>query len=179
MSKPFWDLDEKNNYVQVPSLLYKTKYNIIVAYRNKAKTVEIFTYIDNLIRKLSRAIKYRLKNMTPRLRAGFKIFTDIHPLKHKLFELPIESMFRGLNKPKYVHLNYDITPVGKDGRLRARERFVFFKIRNVNGKFLSVPEITELVIHEISHTAANHVKWRDDDHNSDYYAYYNYLMNLV
>lgn len=177
MNKPFWDLEEIRNYKAVNSLLYKSKYNIVSHYKNKGKAIVIFTMIDNFIRRCVSSIRKHFNSIPSNLKDGFKVFLDIHPNKHRLFELPVNSQFIGLNKPKNIAINNRLPSVGKDGLLKANSRNIFIKIRNNNGTFMPIDNIFETVIHELVHTAANHVKWRNNDHGYDFYLYYSFLKN--
>lgn len=177
--KPMWDVEEVKDYIVVDSLIYKTKYNIIAQYKNKKHAVIILSMVDKLIRQIVNTVKRNFNSIPKELKGGFKVFLDIHPNKQELFELPINSIFIGLNKPKNVKPNDRLPSVGKDGLLKAKKRYIFLKLRNNNGTFIDLDDIAETVIHEIVHTVANHVIWRDDDHGPDYKAYYNYLKSLI
>jgi hypothetical protein len=64
-------------------------------------------------------------------------------------------------------------PVGPDQNMRCGYRDIFLK-RNAKG-----PELRELIIHELSHTGANHNRWRDDDHGEDFQKVYNLIENIA
>ena len=80
--------------------------------------------------------------------------------------------FEGLNKPKNVHLTNEIE-IGPDKNLRAQYRIIFLTLRK-NGKLLSINALKSLIAHELTHTALNHVLWRDDDHGPEFK-----LMNKI
>jgi len=82
--------------------------------------------------------------------------------------------FEGLNKPKFVVKTNKI-PVGEDGKLRAKHRRIFLNLRKENGRLKTLKELRNLIAHEITHTAMNHVRWRDDDHDEKF-NYYNKLI---
>ena len=45
--------------------------------------------------------------------------------------------------------------------------------------FKNINDLKPLIAHELTHTAMNHVRWRDDDHDSEFNYYYNkILLNL-
>jgi hypothetical protein len=73
-------------------------------------------------------------------------------------------LFEGLNKPKKIYAKQNAIPIGKDGILRATHRVIFLTIRNNTGNIKQIKNILPLLSHELTHTALNHVKWRDDDH---------------
>jgi hypothetical protein len=82
--------------------------------------------------------------------------------------------FEGLNKPKYVHLTNEIE-IGPDKQLRARYRIIFLTLRK-NGKLQTINSLKELIAHELTHTALNHVLWRDDDHGPGFKLMYNIIL---
>lgn len=73
-------------------------------------------------------------------------------------EIPPNTGFKGLNKPKQRTILNNHPHVGKDKNLRSIWRHIFFKL----------PANMSLVLHEIAHTAANHNQWRPDDHGDDF-----------
>ena len=82
--------------------------------------------------------------------------------------MPLKNAgFYGLNKPKNVHKT-NKPPIGKDKNLRPSYRVVMLTIRNSNGTVESCTKFLKLLIHELSHTLANHVTWREDDHGKDF-----------
>lgn len=91
-----------------------------------------------------------------------KLFTET---EHVFYELERNTSFDGVNKPKNVHNckrnNIDI--VGKDGSLRAHVRHVMLVLE---GK--DCARLKDLYVHEISHTLANHVLFRINDHGKDF-----------
>ena len=58
--------------------------------------------------------------------------------------------------------------MGKDSNLRATYRVIFLTIRNKNKKLKKITSILPLLSHELTHTALNHVRWRDDDHGEHF-----------
>jgi hypothetical protein len=80
--------------------------------------------------------------------------------RYLLSEIPKDTMWSGLNKPKMRYIEKDGAFIGPDQAQRALYRDVFL---NLNDKSLE-----KLVIHEISHTMANHVNYRPDDHKKDF-----------
>ena len=85
--------------------------------------------------------------------------------------------FDGLNKPKNVYTSSE-EKIGKDGILRAEYRLIFLKLKN-NGKMSSLNELKPLIAHELAHTAANHVTWRDDDHGNVFNKNYNIIYKHI
>jgi len=82
--------------------------------------------------------------------------------RYLLSEIPKNSEFNGLNKPKARYKDSRLFPVGKDGIGRALYRDIFL---NLN---LSDSGLKNLVIHELSHSMANHIIFRPNDHHADF-----------
>lgn len=76
-----------------------------------------------------------------------------------LGEIPKFTGFQGINKPRMRVLT-DLPPVGKDGQGRALYRHIFLN--------LDANELDDLIIHELAHSMANHIQWRNDDHHADF-----------
>jgi hypothetical protein len=84
-----------------------------------------------------------------------------HPVsRYLLSEMPHNTNFNGLNKPKMRYLDNDSPPIGKDKQLRALYRDIFID--------LDSRKLKELIIHELAHSMCNHVNWRPDDHGEDF-----------
>lgn len=83
-------------------------------------------------------------------------------------EIPKGTKFRGINKPMERYLS-DEPPIGKDRNLRSKFRQIYFD--------LGTKDLRSLVIHELAHTAANHQRWRIDDHGVDFKKYESAIRN--
>ena len=90
-------------------------------------------------------------------------------------EMPLSSPFKGLNKPMERYINEHAPLIGKDENLRSKWRHVFLKISNDYKTLDQDIPLTNLVIHELAHTAANHQQWRNDDHGEDFKLYENII----
>ena len=90
-------------------------------------------------------------------------------------EMPHSSPFRGLNKPMERYINEHAPLIGKDENLRSKWRHVFLKLSNDYKTLDQDIPLTNLVIHELAHTAANHQQWRNDDHGEDFKLYENII----
>jgi hypothetical protein len=82
--------------------------------------------------------------------------------RYLLSEIPKSTLFSGLNKPKMRYKTSQEPFVGKDGSGRALYRDVFLDLNQ------SDSSLKKLVIHELAHTAANHIFFRPDDHHADF-----------
>ena len=160
---PFWDFDENKNYVSIAR--YKVL-NLPDAY-DAAKllySIDIFVHekINNL-KKIVNNFNIEVRNKlellinTPYLFQEMQISTKNCPVN-----------FDGLNKPKNIKEIKNAPSIGKDGKLRAERRLIFLQLRDRNGNLKNLQQLESLVIHEITHTACNHVRWRDDDHGNDF-----------
>lgn len=83
-------------------------------------------------------------------------------------EIPRGTTFRGINKPMERYLSGE-PEIGKDKNLRSKYRQVYFD--------LGTRDLRSLVIHELAHTAANHQRWRMDDHGADFRRYETIIRN--
>ena len=90
-------------------------------------------------------------------------------------EMPLSSPFKGLNKPMERYINEHAPLIGKDENLRSKWRHVFLKLSNDYKTLDQDIPLTNLVIHELAHTAANHQQWRNDDHGEDFKLYENII----
>ena len=177
MPRPMWDLEENKGY-----LTYNyngTEINILKKQLTPDKSLQIMMKINDFIIKLSNYMKREFNNLPSNIKNGAILFITIHPRKHKLFEIEPGNQFYGLNKPKFVETNKYLPSVGKDGLLKARNRYLFFQLRNKNGTFKKDIELEQIVVHELAHTMANHVSWRDDDHKLDFIRCYNFLNKII
>lgn len=158
----------------------------------RAKVSNIANYLHNNIDKYP-----------PNTRDGIRLFIGIHgemPIdnireisdeqysyigKHYLHngtasnivysQMPPNTPFRGLNKPKERYINPKAPKIGKDENLRSKYRHIFLKLENNNYPLEKDKNLKNLVIHEIAHTAANHQRWRNDDHGQDFKLYQDIL----
>lgn len=159
--EPDWDFDESGAYY---SILYRDRFPYKVLNTHNPKTKKLVA--DKL---------HRMRLIIDRLVGDIKksgmrsdcvdVFLDIHTDNYLLSEIRKDTGFSGLNKPREV-IKTNLPPVGPDKNLRASWRDVFLTINT------KTPNITkeelELLVHEIAHTMANHVTWRDDDHGRDF-----------
>ena len=90
-------------------------------------------------------------------------------------EMPLSSPFKGLNKPMERYINEHAPLIGKDENLRSKWRHVFLKLSDDYKTLDQDIPLTNLVIHELAHTAANHQQWRNDDHGEDFKLYENII----
>ena len=163
MTKPFWDINE--DHIIIDGVRVK---NIE---RGLQSAVRDMKYLQTLFNYLSDTSKnyYVYGNLTKYELGGLKLFIDT---PHVLMEIdPHDDQFNGLNKPKNVR-RHNVKPHGTDGNLRADKKCVMFRVRDQNmNRMHSTESLTMLFIHEMSHTMANHVRWRPDDHGEDFKIY--------
>src|SRR6185369_14787197 len=82
--------------------------------------------------------------------------------RYLLSEIPKGTNFSGLNKPKMRYRDKRLPPVGKDSNGRALYRDIFLDLNRSNAS------LKNLIIHELSHSMANHIMYRPDDHHADF-----------
>ena len=163
--KEFWDFDENKNYTIVN--INGKKFKVLNVYNNYNQAAEILNYIYMIIYNICQYLQININRYSKSDQKYINCFCEIHPFNYLLSEMQLNTSFNGLNKPKNVKV-YSNEKIGKDGNLRAQYRDVFLTLRDSNGNFNDFNTIMELVIHEISHSMCNHVKWRDDDHGKDF-----------
>lgn len=159
-----WDFDENKNYIKVGE--YK-----VLNLPDAEKASDLLNDIDALILKALVSIEIREKR-TPEI--NILLNTPYFLQEMQLLKDQGSIKFEGLNKPKDVVKTNKI-PVGEDGNLRANYRRIFLNLRKKNGTLKTLEELKNLIAHEITHTALNHVRWRDDDHDEKF-KFYNRLI---
>ena len=82
--------------------------------------------------------------------------------RYLLSEIPKGTPFDGINKPRMRYIDNMVNPIGKDGCSRPMYRHIFLNLD------LSDKKIDKLLIHELSHTMANHNQFRNNDHHADF-----------
>ena len=160
--KPFWDLDENGKRVRKGGYTFVVNRDI----PNEKKTVDRLHDAKKVELSLKNTMREELKKSRGgKFKKHMKHFIET---QHRFFEMPLKNAgFYGLNKPKNVHKT-NKPPIGKDKNLRPSYRVVMLTIRNSNGTVESCTKFLKLLIHELSHTLANHVTWREDDHGKDF-----------
>jgi hypothetical protein len=160
--KPFWDLDENGKRVRKGGYTFVVNRDI----PNEKKTVDRLHDAKKVELRLKNTMREELKKgRGGKFKKHMKHFVET---QHRFFEMPLKNAgFYGLNKPKNVHKT-NKPPIGKDKNLRPSYRVVMLTIRNSNGTVESCTKFLKLLIHELSHTLANHVTWREDDHGKDF-----------
>lgn len=159
-----WDFDENKNYIKVGN--YK-----VLNLKDADKASKLLNDIDILLLRTLISIQFKEKRtpelnillQTPYLLQEMQLIKDQGTIK-----------FDGLNKPKEVKRTQEVR-VGEDGKLRAKYRKIFLTLRNENGKLKTLKQLKSLIAHELTHTALNHVRWREDDHDEKF-NFYNKLI---
>jgi hypothetical protein len=160
-----WDFDENINYVNINGFK-------VLKFRDAYKASLLLRRIKNLILRCFESIKVN-EMITPEIE--LLITTPFILQEMQLKKDQLIYKFEGLNKPKNVRLtNQD--EIGPDKNLRAGYRHIFLELRNYNGKLKTIDSLKPLIAHELTHTALNHVRWRDDDHDKNFMLYYNIVL---
>lgn len=177
MTRDKWDFKETK---QIYKTVYIDGYPYKILRSRRVHKQELVAQKLHKLRKLNDQI---IKNMDKRKLKSPNI--DIYKYIHKekngksnylLSEMKLNTGFEGMNKPRSIVFT-NKPHVGPDGKRRAEWRDVFLKLDT------RTPDITqhelELFIHELAHTGANHIRWRDDDHGEDFTSFENLLKSLL
>ena len=160
-----WDFDETINYVNINGFK-------VLDFPDATNASVLLRRIKNLILRCFESIKFN-EMITPELEVLLTTPFILQEMQLKKDQLVYK--FEGLNKPKNVRLtNKD--EIGPDKNLRASYRHIFLTLRNSNGKLKTIELLKPLIAHELTHTALNHVRWRDDDHDKNFMLYYNIIL---
>ena len=178
--REFWDFDENINYITIQKNNYY--YKVLEKYNDNSICAELLYNITIFINKISKYIDKNYNNIinnskNPLIKKYLDCFLLIHPNNYLLSEMQLNTIFNGLNKPKELYICN--SELGPDKNLRAAYRHIFLSLRKNNGEFKNINNITNLVIHEITHTMCNHVTWRDDNHYDDFKYCENLLKNII
>ena len=160
-----WDFNENKNYINING------YKVLNTIDSKKASI--------LLKRIEQFI-YKLLN---KLINFEKITPEIHLLLTTPFyiqEMQIEKdqgsiKFLGLNKPKNVKKTNKLK-IGLDGNKRAEYRLIFLTLRDDRGELKSLNSLKPLIIHELVHTALNHVTWKDDNHGEEFKNFEKILM---
>jgi hypothetical protein len=159
-----WDFNEIKNYKLVDG--YK-----VLDLPDAKKASKLLNEINKLILEAFISIELT-PNKTPEI--VLLLNTPFYLQEMQLIKDQGEIKFDGLNKPKEVHPT-GMKKIGEDGNLRAKHRRIFLTLRDNNGKLKNLENLKPLIIHELAHTALNHVTWRDDDHPKKFYRYFDII----
>lgn len=163
-----WDFDEnvlKKYKIGIYDYLCRNN-------ENAQKLLEIRKKIDKLCENI-----YKHRVFWPiEQKHNIELFLEIHKAafceelppnfikgvtsRYLISEIPKNLIFDGLNKPKLRYKEIGAPKIGKDGSSRALYRHIFLD--------LNKKELDNLIIHELSHTMANHIMFREDDHHDDF-----------
>ena len=187
--KEFWDLDESKGFVNAvgpDGIEYK-----VLGYGSDEDTQKAADILAKVRKDVNTLLIYiynnpELWNNKPIAFGIFHTF-DIHipcwqtcmngdiNKEGKLFNYqvmtPNEYGIIGLNKPKKIvtipvvignkQIDYEI----------AEKRSIFLTLRN-GKRFNNYSTILDLVIHELTHTTCNDVRWKKDNHMPPYQSYH-------
>ena len=152
--KEFWDFDENVNFSMVKG------YKVLNIYPDTTSAAKLLNDLKFITYRSFMSI-HAIENVTPEIELLLKTPFRLQEMQLEKFQ---KVFFEGLNKPKGVRTKRTAQNLGKDGKLRATHRVIFLTIRHKNGKLKKIESILPLLSHELTHTALNHVRWRDDDH---------------
>jgi hypothetical protein len=177
MEKPFWDFDENKNYVEYK--LCGEKFKVLKRYPDSLRAAILLSNIKNFMIVLITSIGNK-EPIPAKLvdRISVLLSTRFHVQEIQL-DTPEEPVkFEGLNKPKNI-ISTNEVGVGPDGKLRAKNRLIFLKLRWNSGKLKNLDQLYNLIIHELTHTACNHVTYREaGNHAEDFKECEKYLREV-
>ena len=157
--KEFCDFDENINFSNVNG------YKVINVYSDTVAAAKILNDLKFIVYRAFMSI-YEKEKPTPEML--LLLNTPFRLQEMQLEQFQGNVLFEGLNKPKGVHTKKFASKMGKDSNLRATYRVIFLTIRNKNKKLKKITSILPLLSHELTHTALNNVRWRDDDHGEHF-----------
>ena len=165
-----WDLTENDLHkIILDGYLYKVRHpdNVFVLHHIRQEMNRLCKYLNN-----------HIKDYEKHTREMINLFLDIHyhngGKRYILSEMTQNSKgFDGMNKPRFRFIDLNAPSIGLDGQLRPSYRDIFIKI--------DIPknELKNLILHEISHTFANHCRFRWDDHGPDFKFCEDILKNVA
>jgi len=163
-----WDFNENKNFITIFGIK-------VLNYPDAIKATLLLQKIYFLIFRCFNSI---LKHEMITQEVELLINTPFILQEMQLKKDQLLVKFDGLNKPKNVHVTNEIN-IGPDKNLRAEYRIIFLTLRE-NGKLKNIKSLRSLIAHELTHTALNHVQWRDDDHGKEFKIMYDIILrNLV
>ena len=162
--RELWDFDENKNYIYI--LGFK-----VLNYPDAIKAAHLLQSVKGLIFNCFMSI-LRNEMITPEVELLVNTPFLLQEMQLEKDQLIIK--FDGLNKPKNIHVTNEIS-IGPDKNLRAQYRIIFLTLRK-NGKLQPIKYLKNLIAHELTHTALNHVRWRDDDHNGKFNVIYKTIL---
>jgi len=157
-----WDFNEDKNYIFIDG--YK-----VLDKKDAKKASNLLYKIDLKILLLFEKLKYV---NVPEIQLLIKTPFSLQEMQKIKDQGSIK--FEGLNKPKNIIRTKEIK-IGPDGSLRAKNRIIFLTLRDSNDKIKNIKQLYSLICHELTHTALNHVRWRNDDHDEKF----NYINKLL
>tara|TARA_B110000977_G_scaffold15653_3_gene19157 strand:- start:2361 stop:2939 length:579 start_codon:yes stop_codon:yes gene_type:complete len=155
----FWDFDENVNFSPING------YKVLNVYPDAAAAAKILNELKFITYRAFMSIR-NTENITPEIVLLLNTPFRLQEMQLEAFQGRV--LFEGLNKPRDVYTKQNVIPIGKDGNLRAKYRVIFLTIRYKNKNLKKIKNILPLLSHELTHTALNHVKWRDDDHGKHF-----------
>lgn len=178
MEKEFWDFDENINYIIVKDDETNSSYKVLNIHKNFKKSAEYLIYFKKIIYLMCIYLYLNKYIYDIKDHSAIECFLDIHFYKQYLLsEMQIGTQFNGINKPRQLYKT-KLKPIGDDGSDRATYRHIFLTLRHSNGKFKTIKPLIDLLIHELTHTMCNHIRWRNDDHGKDFIKYEKLLTDV-
>lgn len=174
--KDTWDLDEKKGFrsYKLKNKNYKLRNDI----SNTRRALEYISFINDYIKELIKCVEENIQLAIEKNCLSGAILLMNTP--YTLQEIPKQSMFEGLNKPKGVYFKKCNLNTIMDNEYLASRRHIMLKLRTEQGQLLSWKSMKNLILHELSHTMCNHVIYRDSGNHQkkDFHKYSNFLQYI-
>jgi len=170
-TKGIWDLDETRGMTVRDGYYVRDT-------RRAARAAAVLNAVHDYIYAIK--VNVAMGKRVPRaVRPGATVFV-VTPCTVQ--EMPVNRSFEGLNKPKEivaaasVPAKYRGGTFPQDNALRATRRHVLLTLFDSSGKVKA--DLKELVDHELAHTMANHVSYREEgNHLADFHRYMRFIAS--
>tara|TARA_Y100001963_G_C6755240_1_gene436460 strand:+ start:139 stop:663 length:525 start_codon:yes stop_codon:yes gene_type:complete len=167
-----WDFNENKNYIKKYIKGYYYKVLNLPDALDAAKLLNEIAFLS--IKAIM--LMYKTEITTDEINI---LYTTPHLFQEmQLLKDQGSIKFEGLNKPKKV-VKTNKPSVGEDGRFRAKYRIIFLTIRNEKGKLKTIKQLEKLIAHELTHTAMNHVTWKDNNHDKKFKEYNKLILRHI
>lgn len=152
-TKHIWDVEENEGFIIIDN--YKVKNSP----KNNKNASYLLSLIDEYIQHLI-YVAHQYYQPNPNLDLLINTQYSIQEI--------LPGDFEGINKPKYITQSLSNQNLfKKDNQYRAQQRHIMLTIRNKNNSLRSWKKIKKLLLHELSHTMANHIVYREQGNHED------------
>jgi len=198
--KPFWDVEEDIGFVKIKA--WDGHYYKVWNAGTQETIQKVADILANVRKDMNKLLQHisKVQNVQNISFEGKKISWGVHPIAFGIYHtldihIPNGNLYSynyqemtpnkhgilGLNKPKVV-VTKQFEYNGKliDYEI-AEKRSMFLTIRpklsdGGDPNIIDTPKnIMKLVLHEITHTTCNDVRWKNDNHRHPFHIYENFI----